>query len=205
MRRASGATAFTGFPTNTSPRYCRERAPEIADGRVVVAHLGNGCSACAMQDRAIGRDDDGVHRARRVADGHPLRRARCRRGAVPHPAEGHVAGGGDRPPLQPLRHARPVGGLVGFPRAAGQRGAARALRGRGVLLLDGAPYRLACGRARRAWTGSCSPPGSARMRRRSGPRSAVPAPGSGWRLDDGGQPAAQDAHQRHATAASPLM
>jgi acetate kinase len=28
-----------------------EHAPEIANGRVVVAHLGNGCSACAMQDR----------------------------------------------------------------------------------------------------------------------------------------------------------
>src|SRR3954447_10850267 len=26
-----------------------ERAPEIAAGRVVVAHLGNGCSACAMR------------------------------------------------------------------------------------------------------------------------------------------------------------
>ena len=28
-----------------------ERAPEIADGRVIVVHLGNGCSACAMQGR----------------------------------------------------------------------------------------------------------------------------------------------------------
>jgi acetate kinase len=28
-----------------------ERAPEIAEGRVVVAHLGNGCSACAMRNR----------------------------------------------------------------------------------------------------------------------------------------------------------
>ncbi|HEY1431745.1 MAG TPA: acetate/propionate family kinase [Stellaceae bacterium] len=28
-----------------------DRAPEIANGRVVVAHLGNGCSACAMRDR----------------------------------------------------------------------------------------------------------------------------------------------------------
>src|SRR6201997_3322654 len=28
-----------------------ERAPEIANGRVVVAHLGNGCSACAMKER----------------------------------------------------------------------------------------------------------------------------------------------------------
>jgi acetate kinase len=27
------------------------RAPEIAGGRVVVAHLGNGCSACAMRNR----------------------------------------------------------------------------------------------------------------------------------------------------------
>src|SRR5271170_6594229 len=28
-----------------------QRAPEIANGRVVVAHLGNGCSACALRDR----------------------------------------------------------------------------------------------------------------------------------------------------------
>src|ERR1700758_3059614 len=28
-----------------------EHAPEIAHGRVVVAHLGNGCSACAMRNR----------------------------------------------------------------------------------------------------------------------------------------------------------
>jgi acetate kinase len=28
-----------------------QTAPEIADGRVIVAHLGNGCSACAMQAR----------------------------------------------------------------------------------------------------------------------------------------------------------
>ena len=29
-----------------------ERAPEIADARVIVLHLGNGCSACAMRGRA---------------------------------------------------------------------------------------------------------------------------------------------------------
>ncbi len=28
-----------------------ERAPDMSSGRVVVAHLGNGCSACAMHDR----------------------------------------------------------------------------------------------------------------------------------------------------------
>src|SRR6266581_6130378 len=28
-----------------------ERAPEIANGRIIVAHLGNGCSACALRNR----------------------------------------------------------------------------------------------------------------------------------------------------------
>jgi acetate kinase len=28
-----------------------QRAPDIADGRIVVAHLGNGCSACALRER----------------------------------------------------------------------------------------------------------------------------------------------------------
>src|SRR6266581_7612339 len=28
-----------------------DRAPEIANGRIIVAHLGNGCSACALRNR----------------------------------------------------------------------------------------------------------------------------------------------------------
>ena len=49
-RRACGATASTACPTSTSPSRLREIAPELAAGRVVIAHLGNGASLCAVQD-----------------------------------------------------------------------------------------------------------------------------------------------------------
>ena len=49
-RRASGATGFTGCPMNTSPTFFR-RSSGRADGRVVVAHLGNGARMCAMRAR----------------------------------------------------------------------------------------------------------------------------------------------------------
>ena len=88
-RRVSDATAFTGCPTNTSPRSCRERAPEIADGRVVVAHLGNGCSACALEDGVSVATTMGFT----ALDGLPMG-TRCgeldrRRRAAPDPAEEH--------------------------------------------------------------------------------------------------------------------
>ena len=47
---ASAATASTACPTSTSPARLRESAPELARGRVIVAHLGNGASLCAMRD-----------------------------------------------------------------------------------------------------------------------------------------------------------
>ena len=40
--------AFTACPTNTSQAGCRDVAPEIASGRVIVAHLGSGASMCAL-------------------------------------------------------------------------------------------------------------------------------------------------------------
>jgi acetate kinase len=47
--RACGATASTACPTSTSPTCCRNVCPGTqADGRVIVAHLGNGASMCAM-------------------------------------------------------------------------------------------------------------------------------------------------------------
>ena len=48
MRRACGATASTACPTNTSRSRLPEVAPEIANGRVIVAHLGSGASMCAL-------------------------------------------------------------------------------------------------------------------------------------------------------------
>jgi acetate kinase len=40
---------FHGLSYEYIASILRERAPDIADGRVVVAHLGNGCSACALK------------------------------------------------------------------------------------------------------------------------------------------------------------
>ena len=42
------ATDFTACRTNTSHSGSADVAPEIADGRVVVAHLGSGASMCAI-------------------------------------------------------------------------------------------------------------------------------------------------------------
>jgi acetate kinase len=41
---------FHGLSYASVARQLRERAPALATGRVVVAHLGSGCSACAMVD-----------------------------------------------------------------------------------------------------------------------------------------------------------
>jgi acetate kinase len=42
---------FHGLSYEYIASVLAEHAPEVADGRVVVAHLGNGCSACALQAR----------------------------------------------------------------------------------------------------------------------------------------------------------
>jgi acetate kinase len=42
---------FHGLSYEYIASVLAQRAPEIANDRVVVAHLGNGCSACAMQNR----------------------------------------------------------------------------------------------------------------------------------------------------------
>ncbi len=45
-------------------------APEVANGRVVVAHLGSGASMCAISDGKEHRQHDGLYGTRRTADGH---------------------------------------------------------------------------------------------------------------------------------------
>jgi acetate kinase len=49
--------------------------PALAQGRVIVAHLGNGASLCAMRGGER-RHHDGLHRARRADHGNPHRHAR---------------------------------------------------------------------------------------------------------------------------------
>lgn len=41
---------FHGLSYEFIAQRLRELAPEIAEGRVIVAHLGNGCSLCALKD-----------------------------------------------------------------------------------------------------------------------------------------------------------
>jgi len=70
---------FHGISYESIAEMLADVAPEIADGRVVVAHLGNGASLCAMRVPERGHDDV-VQRARRAADGNARRRPRSGRG-----------------------------------------------------------------------------------------------------------------------------
>ena len=84
-------------------------APEIARGRVIVAHLGSGASLCAMNDGKSVDSTLRVHGARRSLHGHPAGRARSRRGPVSLPGARAVGEGRRGDPLQevgPARHVR---------------------------------------------------------------------------------------------------
>ena len=78
---------FHGLSYEYVAERLREVAPEIAGGRVIVAHLGSGASMCALLGRPQRREHHGLHRARRPADGHPPGPARPRRRAAPDRAE----------------------------------------------------------------------------------------------------------------------
>ena len=52
-----------------------DRAPRAAEGKTIVLHLGNGSSMCALDAGKSVATTDGFLRSRRIADGHPLRRA----------------------------------------------------------------------------------------------------------------------------------
>ena len=158
-------------------------APEIADGRVIVAHLGSGASLCALQERQERRQHARLHRARRALHGHAARRARSRRGPVPLPEpRAHGQGRGDDPlqevgPARHLRHqqrhARPA-----------RRAPSRRRGWRWTTSSTARPRRSA--RWPRCWaasTGWSSPPASARTPPRSAGASARRRRGSGIELD----------------------
>jgi hypothetical protein len=46
--RMSGDTGFMDSPTSMLPGRLHEVAPDIANGRVIIAHLGSGASMCAL-------------------------------------------------------------------------------------------------------------------------------------------------------------
>ena len=60
-------------PMNMSAADWRAIAPEHGGKRIVIAHLGNGASLCAIQEGRSVASDHGFHGRRRAGDGHALR------------------------------------------------------------------------------------------------------------------------------------
>ena len=155
-----------------------ERAPEIAGGRVVVAHLGNGCSACAMEAGRSVATTMGFT----ALDGLPMG---TRSGALDPGVVLYLIQqkGMTADAVTDLLYRR--SGMLGmsgvssdFRELAGKRGAARPFCRR-VRSATGRRARSPRSRRRSAGlTGSSLPPASARTPHRSGPRSAAPALGS---------------------------
>ena len=71
---------FHGLSYEYIAKTLPQVAPEIAKGRVIVAHLGSGASMCALKGGTQRREHHGLHRARRAADGNApgANRSRCR-------------------------------------------------------------------------------------------------------------------------------
>ena len=118
-------------------RACARSAPELAEGRVIIAHLGNGASLCALRDGPQRRDHHGLHRGRRPDDGHALRRARSRRAALSDGQSGMDARAHRKADLSPVRPVGRVRHFVGHAHPA----RARASRG-GREAIDLFVYRI---------------------------------------------------------------
>ena len=200
---ACAATASTGCPTSTSPRRCRRYDAQAAAGKVVVLHLGNGVSMCAMDGgRSVASTMgftavDGLPMGTRCGSLDPgvilylmdeLRHGRARDREADLPAVGT---------------ARRVGHLERHAHAAGERrSAARKLADRSVRLPHRARAGLAGRGAAAASTRWCSPPASARTAR-ADPRARLPRCGlAGRGARRRGQRTRRPAHQHARQAAS---
>ena len=64
---------FHGLSYEYVAKRLPQVAPDIANGRVIVAHLGSGASMCAHAGRPERREHHGLYRARRAADGNAAR------------------------------------------------------------------------------------------------------------------------------------
>ena len=145
----------------------REVDPALAQGRVVVCHLGSGASMCALH---AGRSLDSTMGFTAV-DGLPMgtRTGQLDPGVVLYllQAKGFDAGADRALPLPRWRPQGPVGRQQRRARPARQRRAGCGARARLFRLSDRPRERA---RSRRRWTGStasCSPPASASTARTS--------------------------------------
>ena len=64
---------FTVFHMSTLPPVITKHIGDIGNKRVIVAHLGNGASMCAMQKRKSVATSMGLTAIRWVDDGYSLR------------------------------------------------------------------------------------------------------------------------------------
>ena len=164
-----------------------ERAPEIAEGRVVVAHLGNGCSACAMQAGRSVATTMGFT----ALDGLPMG-TRC--GALDPGVVLYLIQqkGMTAEAVTDLLYRRSgMLGLSGISSDFRELLASPEPRARFAVECSATGRRARSPRSRlrsAVSTASYSPPASAKMPRRSAPRSAAPALARP-RAGRGGQPA----------------
>ena len=170
--RACAATASTDSPTSTSRASCARSRPQIAREDVVIAHLGNGASMCAVHDGRADRLDHGLHRARRPADGHALRAARSGRGALSHDREEDERGRDLGSPLEEFRSQGHVGLVAGHARARGVDRARRRATRSPISSPESDANSQDLLRPSTASKPSSSPPASARTRGRCAKRSS---------------------------------
>ena len=99
---------FHGLSYEYVASVLRELDPALADGRVIVAHLGSGASL-ARCGAAAHRHDARLHRARRPVHGHAAGGARPGRRAAPVPGPRPLGRRGGGRPVSALGPARPLG------------------------------------------------------------------------------------------------
>ena len=169
---------FHGLSYEYIARRLRGIAPHLARGRIIVAHLGNGASLCAMQD---GRSVD-TTMGFTALDGLVMG-TRCGTidagcAALHAAAETPVAARGRATAVQAIRPARRLRPVKRHADIARQRQAARARGGRAVRVPHRARNRRPRGIRSAASTASSSPPASASTRRKSARRCANVCAGS---------------------------
>ena len=162
----------------------REVAPDVAAGRVIVAHLGSGASMCALANGRSVESTMGFTALDGIADGHAAGPDRSRRPALPAHRKRHGAPRPSRTCSIARAACKGLSGISNDMRELQSSSDPRAMLRRRLFRL---PRGLECRDAGgRAWAGSmrsCSRPASARTRQRSALASRKSSPGSARVLD----------------------
>ena len=112
---------FHGLSYEFITRKLRTIAPQIAREDVIIAHLGNGASMCAVHDGRAVATTMGFTALDGLVDGHPLRTDRSGRGALSHGRKEDERGRDIRSLVEELGNQGHVGPFAGHARARGVR------------------------------------------------------------------------------------